>query len=63
MASQLTPEQQRAVSQALLVDADYFSHYFEVIRAHYGTVSNYLQAGLELTTKECHQLCQLYLTR
>lgn len=63
MASQLTPEQQRAVSQALLVDADYLSHYFEVIRAHYGTFSNYLQAGLELTTKECQQLRQLYLTR
>ncbi|WCL67485.1 tyrosine-protein phosphatase [Lactiplantibacillus plantarum] len=33
MASQLSDEQQRAVNQALLVDADYLSHYFEVIKA------------------------------
>ncbi|MCE2138836.1 protein-tyrosine-phosphatase, partial [Streptococcus thermophilus] len=46
MASQLSDEQQRAVNQALLVDADYLSHYFEVIKARYDTFSNYLQTGL-----------------
>ncbi|MCB4211555.1 tyrosine-protein phosphatase [Lactiplantibacillus plantarum] len=63
MASQLSDEQQRAVNQALLVDADYLSHYFEVIKARYDTFSNYLQTGLGLTSAECQQLRELYLTK
>ena len=63
MTAQLPAEQQRAISQALLVDADYLRHYFMVIQAHYRTFSNYLQQGLGLTTRECQQLRHLYLTR
>lgn len=61
-AAQMSPDQQRAVNEALVVDEDYLTHYFEVVQEHYGTFDAYLHTGLGLTAAEIQRLRQLYLT-
>ncbi|MGX6395127.1 tyrosine-protein phosphatase, partial [Lactiplantibacillus pentosus] len=61
-AAQMSPDQQRAVNEALVVDEDYLTHYFEVVQEHYGTFDAYLYTGLGLTAAELQRLRQLYLT-
>lgn len=61
LKDKLPEPQLRAIQVALLVDADYLQHYFDVITAHYETFAAYLTTGLQLTTAELAKLRQLYL--
>ncbi|MBS0937900.1 tyrosine-protein phosphatase [Lactiplantibacillus plantarum] len=61
LADQITKEQKQAIEQALLVDADYLTHYFDTIQEHYGSFDSYLKIGLNLTNEDLKQLRKTYL--
>ena len=61
LSNKLTDSQLKNVERALLVDADYLTHYFETIRVHYGSFDLYLKNGLKLTNADFQQLRKNYL--
>jgi protein-tyrosine phosphatase len=54
-------QQLKAIGEALMVDGDYLTHYFQVITTKFGTFANYVQQGLKLSEAEVARFRQLYL--
>lgn len=58
---QVEPQQLATIEQALLVDADYLTHYFDVIDQHFGSFDAYLETGLRLTPAVLDRVRARYL--